>query len=83
MVEGEQKGGEWTAPAEGPAKGWGAEAVYPRHRERMAGVARGEPARSSPWASPPACRATKFSRRPQGRGVGVDRGALRWPWGGG
>ncbi len=32
-------------------------------------------------ASPPACRATKFSRRPQRRGVGVDRGALRWPWG--
>ena len=32
---------------------------------------------------PPACRATKFSRRPQGRDVGVDRGALRWPWGGG
>lgn len=31
----------------------------------------------------PACRATKLSRRPQGRGVGVDRGALRWPWGGG
>ena len=38
---------------------------------------------SPPWASPPAWRATKFSRRPQGRGVGVDRGALRWPWGGG
>ena len=38
---------------------------------------------SPPFASPPACRATKFSRRPQGRGVGVDRGALRWPWGGG
>ena len=38
---------------------------------------------SPPWASPPACRATKFSRRPQGRDVGVDRGALRWPWGGG
>ena len=32
---------------------------------------------------PPACRATKLSRRPQGRDVGVDRGALRWPWGGG
>ena len=32
---------------------------------------------------PPACRATKLSRRPQGRGVGVDGGALRWPWGGG
>ena len=26
------------APAEGPAKGWGAEAVYPRHWERMAEV---------------------------------------------
>ena len=38
---------------------------------------------SPPCASPPVCRATKFSRRPQGRGVGVDRGALRWPWGGG
>ena len=38
---------------------------------------------SPPFASPPACRATKLSRRPQGRGVGVDRGALRWPWGGG
>ena len=38
---------------------------------------------SPPWASPPACRATKLSRRPQGRGVGVERGALRWPWGGG
>ena len=38
---------------------------------------------SPPWASPPACRATKLSRRPQGRDVGVDRGALRWPWGGG
>jgi len=25
----------------------------------------------------------KFSRRSQGRGVGVERGALRWPWGGG
>ena len=24
-----------------------------------------------------------MSRRPQGRGVGVDGGALRWPWGGG
>ncbi len=38
---------------------------------------------SPPFASPPAWRATKFSRRPQGRDVGVDRGALRWPWGGG
>jgi hypothetical protein len=38
---------------------------------------------SPPCGSPPACRATKLSRRPQGRGVGVDRGALRWPWGGG
>ena len=38
---------------------------------------------SPPCASPPACRGTKFSRRPQGRGVGVDGGALRWPWGGG
>ena len=38
---------------------------------------------SPPRASPPACRATKLSRRPQGSGVGVDGGALRWPWGGG
>ena len=38
---------------------------------------------SPPCASPPACRGKKFSRRCQGRGVGVDRGALRWPWGGG
>jgi hypothetical protein len=27
---------------------------------------------SPPWASPPACRATKFSRRPQGRDVLVE-----------
>ena len=30
---------------------------------------------SPPWASPPACRGMKFSRRSQGRGVGVERGA--------
>ena len=42
LIEGEQKGGAWTAPAEGPAKGWGAEAVYPRHWERMAGLATGD-----------------------------------------
>ena len=29
VVEGEQEGGAMPAPAEGPAKGWGAEAVYP------------------------------------------------------
>ncbi len=41
VVEGEQEGGAMPAPAEGPAKGWGAEAVYPRHWERMAGLATG------------------------------------------
>ncbi len=53
-----------------------------REGERLAPqwVMRGN---SSPCCSAPRGRATKFSRRPQGRGVGVDRGALRWPWGGG
>ena len=30
VVEGEQKGGAWTTPAEGPAKGWAAEAIHDR-----------------------------------------------------
>jgi hypothetical protein len=30
VVEGEQKGGAWTTPAEGPAKGWAAEAIHNR-----------------------------------------------------
>jgi len=49
----------------------------------MASLATGNAGKPPPCASPPACRGMKFSRRSQGRGVGVERGALRWPWGGG
>jgi len=49
----------------------------------MASLATGNAGKPPPCASPPACRGMKFSRRSQGRGVGVDGGALRWPWGGG
>ena len=42
----------------------------------MASLATGNAGRPPPCASPLACRGTKSSRRPQGRGVGVDGGAL-------
>jgi hypothetical protein len=41
VVEGEQKGGKMTASAEGPAKGWAAEAIYDRLLGRMASLATG------------------------------------------
>ena len=41
VVEGEQKGGAWTTPAEGPAKGWAAEAIHDRRWGRMASLATG------------------------------------------
>ena len=41
VVEGEQKGRAMTAPAERPAKGWAAEAIYDRGWGRMASLARG------------------------------------------
>ena len=40
VVEGEQKGGAWTAPAEGPAQRGAAEAIYGRRWRRMASLAR-------------------------------------------
>ena len=65
-------------PRDGPLK----RSMIEGGGERLArqGVMRGN---SSLCASPPACRATKFSRRSHGRDVGVEWGALRWPWGGG
>ena len=41
MAEREEKGGAWTAPAEGPAKGWAAEAIHDRRWGRMASLATG------------------------------------------
>ena len=63
-------------PVDGPAKGWAAEAISPRRWERMAGLARAMGKRPNLWRRPVG---PEVNRRPQGRDVGVDRGALRWP----
>lgn len=80
VVEGELKGRAMTAPAEGPAKEWAAEAVYDQGRGRMASLATGDAGKLPIVRLGAGLSGHEVHRRPQGRGVGVDRGALRWPW---